>query len=105
MEKQQQVNIEHLYRLARSGKSAQEIMQELNINDMAALETAWEKMMREKKEDIRIPGLVGSSSINPRYTDKGIRIDPEMLSGYGFRAGDQFRLSVEGDKITLKRQT
>lgn len=104
MERQKQINMEHLYRLAQAGKPAEEIMRELDITDMAAMKNALTQLMREKGEEFQVPGLIGSASINPRYTDNGIRISPEMLDGTGFKAGDQFRLAVSGNKIVLERE-
>jgi hypothetical protein len=105
MEQRLQTDLEHLYRLTKSGKSAQEIMQELNIAEIADLQNAMMNLVQEKGEETRVPGLIGSASINPRYNDEGIRISPEMLSGSGFEAGDQFRLKVSGDKIILEKKS
>lgn len=103
--KQLKANMEQLYRLAKSGKSAEEIMNELDITDRADLKNAVINLMHEKGEDLQIPGLQDQASINPRYTEEGIRINPEMLSGCEFKSGDEFELKVEGDKITLHRRT
>lgn len=61
------------------------------------------QLIREKGEEIQIPGLSGSFSINPRYSDEGIRISPEMLEGTGFKTGDQFRPVVSEDQIVLEK--
>lgn len=103
--KQLKVNMERLYRLAQSGRSAKEIMQELDLADMADLKNAVINLMHEKGEDIQIPGLMDEAALNPSYTEDGIRINPEMLSGCSFKKGERFDLKVEGDKITLTRKT
>jgi len=103
MEEQKQINLEHLYRLAKSGKSAREIMQELDLTNTAMLQNALTNLMEERNESIDIPGLVGKASINPHYSDDGIRISPDMLYGTNFMAGDQFRLVVSGEKIILEK--
>lgn len=97
------IDMQHLYRLAQSGKSAEEIMKELDIRNRADLKNAVINLMHEKGEDIQIPGLIEEGSINPRYTDEGIRINPDMLPGAEFKTGDSFSLKVEGDSITLKK--
>ena len=104
METQLQINKEHLYRLAKEGKSAREIMNETGVDDMYAVKNALTELMREKNEDFQVPGLVDEASISPRYTNEGIHINSKMLADCDFKPGDQFRLKVEGDKITLDRR-
>lgn len=105
MQKQIQVNLEHLYKLAKSGKSAREIMAELDMRDMAGLKNAITELIRQRGEHITVPGLSDSSSATLRYTDDGIRISPDMIPGCEFKAGETLRLTVHGDKITLERQS
>jgi hypothetical protein len=81
MEQQTAINMRRLWDMAKLGKSAQEIMQELNIADMATLENALQGLMQEKGETVNIPGLIGRSSLNAEYTDTGTRIPPEMKKG------------------------
>jgi len=103
--KQLKVNMERLYRLAMTGKTAEEIMKELDIKNRADLKNAVINLIHEKGEDIQIPGLIDEGSIEPRYTEEGIRINPEMLPGAEFKTGDEFSLTVEGDSITLKKKS
>jgi hypothetical protein len=78
MERQIAVNMKRLWELAKEGKSAQEIMQELDITDMAALKNALQGLMQEKGETINVPGLIGEPSMEEEYTDRGHRIPPDM---------------------------
>ena len=96
-----QIDMKKLWELAKSGTPADEIMNELNIRDMGALKQAMQSLMQEKGETVAVAGLVGDPGLRARYTDKGIRIDPEMLEESVLRPGDAFDVKVEGDKITL----
>lgn len=104
MKQRLKIDMQHLYKLAKSGKSAEEMMRELDIEDMADLKNALINLMHEKGEYIQIPGLHDKASVNPRYTEEGIRINPEMVSWAEFKTGDEFSLTVEGDRITLKKK-
>jgi hypothetical protein len=102
---QEKIDMQHLYKLARAGKPAQEIMKELDLSDMATLKNALINLMQEKGEDLQIPGLIGDAALNPRYTDDDIRINKDMLPGAQFNTGDEFSLTVTGDTITLKKKS
>ena len=78
MEHQIDINMRKLWDLAKQGKSAREIMEELDISDMAALKNALQGLMQEKGETINVPGLIGEPSINAEYTESGDRIPPDM---------------------------
>ena len=78
MKRQLDLDTNRLWRLAQQGKSAQEIMAELDISEMATLKNALENLMKEKGETINVRGLVGKTSVENRYTDKGNRIPPDM---------------------------
>ncbi len=54
---QQPIDMQRLWKLAQQGKDAQEIMQELDISDKAALKNAIQNLVDEKGEDIKVPGL------------------------------------------------
>jgi hypothetical protein len=79
------------------------IMQELHIKDMAMVNNALQKLIEEKNLT-GTGGLVGEPALSARYTVDGIRISPAMLSGKGFKPGDQFQLKVEGDSIILEKR-
>jgi len=100
--KRVQIDTQRLWELAQEGKSAEEIMQTLDIQSREALKQALQEAMREKGENIEVPGLIGAPSIYARYTRDGIRIDPAMLEGTGFREGDEFDVKMEEGVITLR---
>ncbi|MFO7605229.1 MAG: hypothetical protein R6W72_02850 [Desulfurivibrionaceae bacterium] len=79
MEQQIAINMKRLWELAKQGKSAGEIMREMNITEMATLENAMQGLMRDKAETINVPGLIGRSSVKAEYTDTGKRIPSEMI--------------------------
>ena len=78
MEQQVNINMKRLWELAQQGKSADDIMKELDITDMAALKNALQGLMQEKGETVNVPGLIGKGSIHGEYTDSGERIPPGM---------------------------
>lgn len=63
MVEQRPIDLQRLWELAEEGKNAQEIMQEMNISDEAALKYALQNLVDEKGEDIHIAGLEGHGSV------------------------------------------
>lgn len=104
VEDKKRIDAKRLWEMARAGRSADEIMNALDVSDMGALKQALQDLMREKGETVAVPGLVGEPALRARYTDRGIRIDSEMLKGTSFRPGDAFDVRVSGDNITLVRK-
>jgi len=78
-------------------------MRELDLKDIAAVSNTLEELMQEKGLNTGGTGLAGDASINARYNEDGIRISPAMLSGKGFKPGDQFRFRIEGNSIILEK--
>ncbi len=78
MERQIEINLKRLWELAQQGKTADEMMQELDISEMSHLENALQGLMQEKGETINVPGLTDKPSVDARYTDSGNRIPPDM---------------------------
>jgi len=79
-------------------------MRELDLKDIAAVSNTLEELMQEKGLNTGGTGLAGDASINARYNEDGIRISPAMLSGKGFKPGDQFRFRIEGNSIILEKK-
>lgn len=78
MKLRQEVDLNRLWELARQGKSADEIRQELDITDMAWLKRALQGLMQEKGETVNVPGLIGEGSMEGRYTKTGSRLPQDM---------------------------
>ena len=78
MKRRTAIDVQRLWEMAEQGKPAREIMQELDITDMATLKNALQGLMQEKGKTINVPGLIGKSSVNAEYTDTGARIPPAM---------------------------
>jgi hypothetical protein len=97
------IDMKRLWELAQSGKSAREIMAELDITDMGDLKRALDSLMQEKGETVAVAGLTGDPGLRSTYTADGIRIPPAMLEGTGFQSGDMFNVKVEGNRITLEK--
>ena len=87
MEPRLEINAKRLWELAKEGKSAHELMDELDLRDFDALKTALHTLMTDKGETLAIEGL-DRPSVSARYTDRGHRIDPQMLEGTHFEKGD-----------------
>jgi len=97
------VNMQRLWELVNEGKGVQEIMQELNIKDIALVNSALQELIEVK--NLTSPGaIIDDPTMNPRYTKDGIRITPAMLAGKGFKPGDRFRLRVEKYRIILDKE-
>ncbi|MDR9500675.1 MAG: hypothetical protein RI601_02645 [Desulfurivibrionaceae bacterium] len=79
MEQQIAINMKRLWELVKEGKSAQEIMAEMDISEMDTLKNALQGLMQEKGETINVPGLIGKASVKAEYTDTGKRIPSEMI--------------------------
>jgi hypothetical protein len=93
--------MQRLWELVKQGKRADEIINTLDISDMEALKQALQQLMQEKGETVAVAGLMGEPALRAQYTDRGIRIDPQMLDGSVFRPGDAFDVKVSQDQITL----
>ena len=57
MVQEKPIDMQRLWELAQQGKNAREILQELNISEMAALKEAIQNLVDEKGEDITVAGL------------------------------------------------
>lgn len=104
MARETAIDMKRLWELTHQGKSAQEIMQELNLSDINVVNNALEQLMHEKGIIAGEKGLPGEPSITPKYMQDGIRLTPAMLSGKGFKPGDLFNLKVEKNRIILERE-
>ena len=98
-----QTEKKRLWEMAQNGNSAEEMMNALSL-DIGSVKEALSEIFREKGQTIAVPGLIGEPGLRTRYSDKGIRIDPAMLEGSAFRAGDEFDLEIEENRITLNKK-
>lgn len=99
------IDMKRLWELTHEGKSAREIMQELGLSDIDAVNSALEEMMHAKGlMQNSSSGSTGETAVMPRFMADGIRLTPAMLSGTGFKPGDRFRLTVEKNRIILDRE-
>lgn len=78
MELEKGIYRNRLWELAQRGKSAEEIMRELDIPNLSILQNDLRGLMQEKGQTVNIPGLAGKATIKGRYTDDGTRIPPDM---------------------------
>lgn len=96
-------NLNRIWTMAIEGKSVEEMKQTLDLKEVAGLKNALLGLIAEKGENLKIDGL-DRASVNPTYTDQGIRIDPAMLEGSDYRTGDKFDIEVTPNNIILKRR-
>lgn len=89
----------------KQGKSAKEIMQELGISRWTLIEQVLILQNRTGKY-YEVPGLFEDESERRRkvhYQREGIIFSAKMLEKTGFKAGDEFEMIVEKDRIILQK--
>ena len=91
-----------LYKLVKAGKNAQAIMKELGTKNKLTLKSALADIMMEKGEVLQLTGMSARATGNRKLTKMGIIIPKAQLEPQ-FKQGDQFEMSIDGDKITLKK--
>ncbi len=100
--KKTRVDKKELYKLVKEGKSAAEIMEELKIGLKQSLKSHLFDLSVEKNEVLKVPGMTGKTSGNRKVNKIGLQIPASQLKGY-FEVGTEFELSIEKDKIVLKK--
>ncbi len=87
------------------GKTAQQIMDAFDIpkttlkNHLTKLMTLDEKFYKIEGMDAR----VASGSV--KFSGTGVRLSPTLLANYGFKQGDEFKVSsMEEGKIVLEKK-
>ena len=87
------------------GKTAQQIMDAFGIpkttlkNHLTKLMTLDEKFYKIEGMDAR----VASGSV--KFSGTGLRLSPTLLANYGFKQGDEFKVScLEEGKIVLEKK-
>lgn len=91
-----------LYSLIKQGKSAQDIMKTLKIGLKQSLKSALFDLSVEKGEVLSVPGMTARATGNRKINKVGLQIPLSQLEGH-FAIGDEFDLSLEKDKIVLKK--
>ena len=91
-----------LYDLVKQGKSAQEIMKALNINTKQSLKSALFDLSVEKGEVLIVPGMDTRTTGNRKLNKVGLQIPYSQLKDY-FKVGSEFEMSIDNDKIVLKK--
>ncbi len=91
----------------KQGKSAKEIMQELDISRWTLKEHLL-ILQNKTKQYYEIPGLFEDGGGERKgkevhYQREGIIFSAKMLEKTGFQAGDEFEMIVEKDRIILKK--
>lgn len=91
----------------KQGKSAKEIMKELDISRWTLKEHLL-MLQNKTKQYYEIPGLFEDAGGERKdktvhYQREGIIFSAKMLEKTGFQAGDEFEMIVEKDRIILKK--
>jgi hypothetical protein len=92
-----------LYRMARRGKTVQELLQTLGMDGREELKRFIEREMREEGRTTAVRIVGDNLSFYPCLTDQGLRIAPSLLEETGFQPGDEFFLTVNRGRITLEK--
>jgi hypothetical protein len=92
-----------LRKMIAEGKTAKEITQEFNISPYTLREHLVMLQERDKKVYM-VKGLFDHSETEkPKLRKEGVVFSKEMLEKSGFEPGDAFQMTVEEDKIILKK--
>ncbi len=96
------IDKDKLYKLVKDGKTAQEIMKALGITLKQSLKSALFDLSVEKGEVLSVPGMSARATGNRKINKVGLQIPLSQLES-SFAIGDKFELSIEKDKIVLKK--
>ena len=89
--------------MIEEGKTAKEIMNEFNISPYTLQEHLVMLQNQDKKVYI-IKGLFDRpEKEKPRFQKEGIVFSKEILDKSGFEPGDAFEMTIEEDRIVLKK--
>jgi len=87
------------------GKTAQQIMDAFDI-PKTTLKNHLTKLMTLDEKFYKIDGMdarVASGSV--KFSGTGLRLSPTLLANYGFKQGDEFKVScLEEGKIVLEKK-
>ena len=96
-------NPDKLRKMIEEGKTAKEITQEFSISPYTLREHLVMLQEHDKKVYI-IKGLFDHSETEkPKFRKEGIVFSKEILEKTGFEPGDAFQMTIEPDKIILKK--
>ena len=96
-------NPDKLREMIEQGKTAKEITKEFKISTYTLREHLVMLQDLDKKIYV-VEGLFDySQSEKPKIKKEGIVFSKEMLEKTGFSIGDSFEMTVEQDRIVLKR--
>jgi hypothetical protein len=92
-----------LRKMIEDGKTAKEIIKEFNISPYTLREHLTMLQELDKKVYI-IKGLFDHSDTEkPKVRKEGIVFSKEILDKSGFEPGDAFEMTIEDDRIILKK--
>jgi len=87
------------------GKTAQQIIDTFGITK-TTLKSHLAKLMNLDEQFYKIEGMnarVASGSV--KFSKNGLRLSPTLLANYGFKQGDEFKVScLEEGKIVLEKK-
>lgn len=96
-------NPDRLREMIEEGKTAKEIIEEFNISPYTLREHLTMLQNLDKRVYI-INGLFDfSEKEKPKIRKEGIIFSKEILDKTGFEPGDAFEMTVEDDRIILKK--
>jgi len=91
--------------MIKEGKTAQQIMDAFGI-PKTTLKNHLTKLIMMDEEFHKIEGMdarVASGSV--KFSKNGLRLSPTLLANYGFKQGEEFKVScMEEGKIVLEKK-
>jgi len=96
---------DRLRKLIKQGKSAKEILEELDISIWSLREHLL-MLQHEDKIYYEVPGVFEYEELqrrHPTYKREGMVLSRKMLDKTGFKPGDEFEMIVEKDRIIFRK--
>lgn len=105
MPKESKFDAMKLRTMITEGKSAQQIIDAFGINKNN-LKAHLLKLMQMDDKYYKIEGMDARAvSGNVKFSGTGLRLSPTLLANYGFKQGDEFKVScLEEGKIVLEKK-
>jgi hypothetical protein len=105
MPKESKFEAVKLRTMITEGKNAQQIMDAFGI-EKNILKNHLMKLMMMDEKYYKIEGMDARTvSGNVKVTSTGLRLSPTLLANYGFKQGDEFKVScLEEGKIVLEKK-
>lgn len=105
MPRESKFDANKLRTMITEGKTAQQIIDAFEINK-TTLKNHLMKLMALDEQFYKIEGMdTRAVTGNIKFSGTGVRLSPTLLANYGFKQGDEFKVScLEEGKIVLEKK-